>query len=133
MCVCFPTRNNASMASGVMYFCKIFTESVEYLGQLDNNSHRSQDGFTVGNIFGIFTSDKCSLYSILNCLYVLYESVSGTYRRGVYMFLGLFHQYSVISTPSVYPLLMYSTGVSCTLDIAPSVMGVDIYGVSIVE
>lgn len=51
------------------------------------------------------------------------------------MFLGLFHKYSVISTPrtpSGNPLLMYSTSVSCTLDIAPLVMGVDINSVSIV-
>lgn len=27
--------------------------------------HRLRDWFTVGNIFGFFTSDKCSLYSIL--------------------------------------------------------------------
>lgn len=30
--------------------------------------HRSLDGFIVGNNFGIFTSNKCSLYSILNCM-----------------------------------------------------------------
>lgn len=45
------------------------------------------------------------------------------------MFLGLFHRYSVISTPrtpSGDPLLKYSTSVSCTLDIALLIMGVDI-------